>query len=784
MDLKGGNEKLLRYSNIDYNKHFKIRTKSKDYYNNGINKISSQNNLYLNNKMNNLYNSRNNYIKYSSINNEDINYIPPPSLKDKILSPGDDDILPPKYPLGMHDNYQEDDICIYNIKNIYNNKNKLLILDLDETLVHTSFQPLGKDINNRIIEPDIFLKIFFDKKYYDLYVLTRPYIYEFLKEMSKLFVVYIFTASIREYADPLLNELDKDKIIKKRLFRDSCTISDKGKYVKNLNNLNYNLKDIILLDNNPISYSFNKTNGIPIKTWHNDKNDKELLKIRNFLNFLSSVDDVRYYIPKVIENDEIIYYKINIMLTQQLNIRNNKEDINYFKKPKNTRNYSHFNNNSVNNVTPHKKINFNKDENLYINAYTKTDGNENNNYNNGCPINYREPKSINYYSEKNKNILSKIIKEKNLSILGKSRIINNNIKININSINFNLDYSKSVKKKKNNKNVMIDDKNVKSENSLYFPEKYIKRNKNDNKNNDNSLFNNLSMNKPIKKKNYFHKPRLSANNLTIHNKLNKNDNNKDFNINYFNINTTNNKSNNYSCFSYSKKQKSNQINDDSKKKNRIILVKNDYYNLNLNLNLYENNNKNINEKINKIKVNKNKNIVRDKYKNLKANINNGNIKRNDTFKGSKTFYDNKEDDIIKKQKYLSKKEPIKLKILKKEKINKPEIMSNNNDNMNIVNRISSEHYNSFINKDENFYKKRRKGLVKERSCTEFIGGSLNFYKNFINGKENFNFNDYLDSNKQKKSFDNEHKFNNRKNNYEYDYINNNKINIFNGLKAI
>ena len=36
--------------------------------------------------------------------------------------------------------------------------------------------------------------------------------------------------------------------------------------------------------------------------------------MRNFLNFLSSVDDVRYYIPKVVVNEEISYYKVNLMI--------------------------------------------------------------------------------------------------------------------------------------------------------------------------------------------------------------------------------------------------------------------------------------------------------------------------------------------------------------------------------------------------------------------------------------------------------------------------------------
>ena len=110
--------------------------------------------------------------------------------------------------------------------------------------------------------------------------------------MSKLFNIIVFTASIPEYANPLLDRLDRHKVICNRLFREDCCESN-GLYVKDLKVIGKNLKDLIIIDNNPISYSVNKENGIPIKTWHYDKGDIELEKLIPFLTFLSSVDDVR-----------------------------------------------------------------------------------------------------------------------------------------------------------------------------------------------------------------------------------------------------------------------------------------------------------------------------------------------------------------------------------------------------------------------------------------------------------------------------------------------------------
>ena len=51
----------------------------------------------------------------------------------------------------------------------------------------------------------------------------RPGAIDFLKKMSKIFQIVIFTASHKKYADAILNRLDPSrKLITKRLYRDSC----------------------------------------------------------------------------------------------------------------------------------------------------------------------------------------------------------------------------------------------------------------------------------------------------------------------------------------------------------------------------------------------------------------------------------------------------------------------------------------------------------------------------------------------------------------------------------
>jgi RNA polymerase II subunit A small phosphatase-like protein len=68
---------------------------------------------------------------------------------------------------------------------------KTLVLDLDETLVHSSFKPFdGK--------PDMTLRINFDRRVNDIYVLVRPGVKEFLESMARHYELVLFTASLSE----------------------------------------------------------------------------------------------------------------------------------------------------------------------------------------------------------------------------------------------------------------------------------------------------------------------------------------------------------------------------------------------------------------------------------------------------------------------------------------------------------------------------------------------------------------------------------------------------------
>jgi len=209
-----------------------------------------------------------------------------------------------------------------------NGKNKkTLILDLDETLVHSAFSPFSR-------KSDLTLTINFDGENRLLYVLKRPYVDEFLSELSSLYEIIIFTASISEYANPLLDLLDKKKCIKHRLFREHCTFEN-GIYIKDLKIFDRKINNMIIIDNNPLSYDNNVSNGIPILSWYEDTNDKELLKLIPILKYMSNNDvyDVRNIINKIVDrnSNNIDYNAINKIMNsnKEEKINTNNENNSY-----------------------------------------------------------------------------------------------------------------------------------------------------------------------------------------------------------------------------------------------------------------------------------------------------------------------------------------------------------------------------------------------------------------------------------------------------------------------
>lgn len=133
-----------------------------------------------------------------------------------------------------------------------------LVLDLDETLVH--YYESGGEGKFRI----------------------RPGCEKFLKEMSELYEVVIFTAAMQDYADWVLDNIDKPKYISYRLYRQHASPTNMV-FIKDLSRIGRPLNKTIIVDNVAENFSQQPDNGIFIKSWFDDMTDTALLELAPLL---------------------------------------------------------------------------------------------------------------------------------------------------------------------------------------------------------------------------------------------------------------------------------------------------------------------------------------------------------------------------------------------------------------------------------------------------------------------------------------------------------------------
>ncbi|GME93705.1 unnamed protein product [Ambrosiozyma monospora] len=122
----------------------------------------------------------------------------------------------------------------------------------------------------------------------------RPGVDYFLGYLSQYYEIVIFTKSPMVFAEQTINKLDPyHAYISYSLFREVCTSRD-NKIIKDLSQMNRDLKKLILIDPFEDSYELQPDNAIPIDRWTGEKDDK-LIRLIPFLEFLAyqPIKDVR-----------------------------------------------------------------------------------------------------------------------------------------------------------------------------------------------------------------------------------------------------------------------------------------------------------------------------------------------------------------------------------------------------------------------------------------------------------------------------------------------------------
>lgn len=142
----------------------------------------------------------------------------------------------------------------------------VLVLDLDETLVHTPYDAATGKLGVTI---------------------DRPHVREFLREVKAMFdEVVVFTASLSEYSSPLFDLLEagiEGGVFGRRLYREDCTFvryeDGREAVVKDLRLLGEDLSRVRLVDNTPSTFAFQPSCGVHISSFFGDPTDNDLLRV-------------------------------------------------------------------------------------------------------------------------------------------------------------------------------------------------------------------------------------------------------------------------------------------------------------------------------------------------------------------------------------------------------------------------------------------------------------------------------------------------------------------------
>lgn len=178
----------------------------------------------------------------------------------------------------------------------FNNEKYLLILDMDETLMHS-------DLDLVWSAHDQYLKT---KDGNIIPLNIRPYLFDFLSFCSEFADLVVYTASCSDYADPIIDFIEADKkFFKYRLYREHC-LTYGSLFIKDLAIFGKPLEKTIIVDNNIFSFAHYLRNGVLVSSFYNESNDMELLSLIEFFKSLFELTDVRQEIDRTFQFTKIM----------------------------------------------------------------------------------------------------------------------------------------------------------------------------------------------------------------------------------------------------------------------------------------------------------------------------------------------------------------------------------------------------------------------------------------------------------------------------------------------
>ncbi len=166
---------------------------------------------------------------------------------------------------------------------------KLLVLDLDETLIYAAETNLEREFDF-IVGP--------------FFVYKRPFLDEFLKFCFQNFEVAVWTSSTRNYAVKVVeNIFDYRDPISFCWSRERCTLSfdaEAGvnfyeKKIIKIKNRGYKLNSVIVVDDSPEKWRSSYGNLVRVKPFFGEIDDEELQNLAIYLKKLKEIKNIREF---------------------------------------------------------------------------------------------------------------------------------------------------------------------------------------------------------------------------------------------------------------------------------------------------------------------------------------------------------------------------------------------------------------------------------------------------------------------------------------------------------
>lgn len=179
-----------------------------------------------------------------------------------------------------------------------NNLKTLLILDLDETLIFATEQPLER-------------KADFNVFHYHVY--KRPYLTEFIEEIQDDFLIAVWSSASDDYVEAVVEEIfpedyplefiwGRSRCVYRRNWEVEIDTDPNSHYfthyhyvkpLKKLKRQGYQMSRILIVDDSPHKCQDNYGNAIYPTEYNGEKEEDELKFLLQYLRTLKDKSDVR-----------------------------------------------------------------------------------------------------------------------------------------------------------------------------------------------------------------------------------------------------------------------------------------------------------------------------------------------------------------------------------------------------------------------------------------------------------------------------------------------------------